>query len=415
VRRVVAVALVAAACRPGAPASVTPAPTPNWDALTRLVDSAVADGAAPGAVVGVSLRGVRLIHGTGRLGVDDGTNPGPETLYDLASLTKVVALTTALMLAVDDGRIGLDEPVQRYVPGFRGPGTGRVTIRHLLTHSAGLPAHRSLWRETTHWLEAHALVDATPLDTVPGARSVYSDLGAIVLTHALEAAVGEPLDAYVEARIFRPLGMRSTRYLPPPEWLPRIAPTERDPWRGRVLRGEVHDENAWWLGGVSGHAGLFGTAADLLTFGEWLLSGARRTKTAKRARPGAGTPAPPRSLEEFVRRQDVVSGSSRALGWDTPSLGSSAGTRLSARSFGHTGFTGTSIWVDPERDLVVVLLSNRVHPSRDNPRLARLRPLVADAAAAVADEMDVRRWSLVVPPTTPTTKDERPTTIDPTD
>ncbi len=379
------VALAACAPGPGAPPGVVPscaAGVCDWSPLVRLLDSAVAAGAAPGAVVAVSVRGQRFIHGTGRLAGDDPRPPGPGTVYDLASLTKVVALTTGLMLAVDDGLLGLDDPVARHLPSFRGPGKEHVTIRHLLTHSAGLPAHRRLWTETPHWSTALLLVNATPLDTVPGARTVYSDLGAIVLTQVLERVTGRPLDAYLAERVFRPLGMRATRFRPPVAWLPRAAPTEDDPWRGRVLRGEVHDENAAWLGGVSGHAGLFGDARDLVRFGEWLLAGVTGGT-------GGGTTdwpvPPPRSAREFVRRQAVVPGSSRALGWDTPSPGSSAGTRLSPASYGHTGFTGTSIWTDPTRGLVVVLLTNRVHPSRANQRHAALRPLVADRAAELAD------------------------------
>jgi CubicO group peptidase (beta-lactamase class C family) len=185
------------------------------------------------------------------------------------------------------------------------------------------------------------------------------------------------VDSFLSTRVFPAMGLTSTRYLPPVEWLPRIAPTEQDPWRGRMLRGEVHDENAAWLGGVSGHAGLFGSAADLLSFGEQLLRAA--------AGDSAGLPLSPAVVREFIRRQDLVPGSSRAMGWDTPSPNSSAGSHLSPASFGHTGFTGTSIWMDPERKLVVVLLTNRVHPTRENNGHIPLRRAVADQAAAVAD------------------------------
>jgi CubicO group peptidase (beta-lactamase class C family) len=174
----------------------------------------------------------------------------------------------------------------------------------------------------------------------------------------------ERLDSLLDRTVFAPLGMASTRFLPPPEWLSRIAPTELDPWRGRILRGEVHDENASRLGGVSGHAGLFGSASDLLAFGDWML--------ARAAHP---------DLEPFFRSQDLPRGSSRALGWDTPSRGSSAGRRLSGRSFGHTGFTGTSVWMDPARRLVIVILSNRVHPTRDNARWGPVRRGLADRVA----------------------------------
>jgi CubicO group peptidase (beta-lactamase class C family) len=341
----------------------------DWSRVETYLDSAVAAGAAPGAVLAVSRAGERFIYGTGRLGLDDTTRPGPRTVYDLASLTKVVGLTTALMMAVDEGRIDLDAPVQRYVPEFRGLDKDRVTIRDLLTHSSGLPAWRPLYKETANRAEALALTDTTPLEAPPGTRFTYSDLGAIVLTQAVEWVYGTRIDSLLQARLFDSLHLADTRWLPPASWQARIAPTEDDPWRGHVLRGEVHDENAARLDGVSGHAGLFGSATDLLTFGEWLL-GQRDTEPDLPKRPSV---AP-----MFFRRQDLPPGSSRALGWDTPSESSSAGSRLSDHAFGHTGFTGTSIWLDPDRRLVIVLLSNRVHPTRQNPRWAPVRAEVAD-------------------------------------
>lgn len=356
-----------------APARISPPPLPalvDWTWAAAALDSAVEAGAAPGAVLAVSAQGVMYIHGTGRMAENDSTRPGPDTVYDLASLTKVVALTTALMFAVDDGLVDLDAPVARYVPSFTGPHKDRVTVRHLLTHSSGLPAHRRLWELTPDAASALALVDTTSLDTLPGRRSVYSDLGAIVLTRVLESGTGEPFEPYVTRRVLEPLGLWSTRFRPPMEWLPRIAPTEQDPWRARLVHGEVHDENAAWLGGVSGHAGLFGSAEDLLAFGRWLLQ--------------TGNPSPRRAtVREFTRRQNLVRGSSRALGWDTPSENSSAGSRMSPASFGHTGFTGTSIWIDPARELVVILLSNRVHPGRANTAWLAVRGLVADRVAEV--------------------------------
>jgi CubicO group peptidase (beta-lactamase class C family) len=338
-------------------------------------------------VLGVSLRGAHRFHGAGRLGLDDPTRPDSATIYDLASLTKVIGLTTATMLAVDEGRLVVDSPVVRYVPGFEGsnadprtPIRRTVTLRHLLTHSSGLPAWRPLYKETAGRAAALAAADTTPLDTLPGTRFLYSDLGAIVLTQAVEAAFGSRLDSLLGSRVFEPLGMGDTRYLPPAAWLPRIAPTENDPWRGRVLRGEVHDENAAGLGGVSGHAGLFSSARDLLRFGDWLLGRlAADDRTIRCPLPATDAAAPLlHDLPAFVTRQELPPGSSRALGWDTPSGESSAGHLVSPRSFGHTGFTGTSIWVDPTRCLVLVLLSNRVHPTRNNAHWGPVRPGVAD-------------------------------------
>lgn len=353
----------------------------RFEALSRAVDSAVQNGAAPGAMLAVSIRGQRFVHAAGQIGFEESTRVTRRTVYDLASLTKVLALTTLTMMAVDQGVFRLDDSVSRYLPAFAGGGKDGVTIRHLLTHSSGLPAHRPLWRDAPDPAAAIDLVLRTPLDTVPGARMVYSDLGAIVLTQIVERALGHPIDRLFASRVADPLGMTSSRFVPPGRWVKRIAPTERDPWRGRLIRGEVHDENAAFLGGRSGHAGLFGTAEDLIRFGEWLLG--------QRAGRGSAIRTAPRLSEavvrEFTRKQEVVTGSSRALGWDTPAPGNSAGTRVSAESFGHTGFTGTSMWLDPSRELVVVLLTNRVNPTRDNSRLTPLRPLVANLAVEILE------------------------------
>jgi CubicO group peptidase (beta-lactamase class C family) len=366
--------LIAAACsgppRAAPPPLCTGAPC-ALDRLAPLLDSAIAAGAAPGAVIGVSYHGARYLYGAGRLALDDPRRPDGNTIYDLASLTKVIATTTLAMQAVSEGRLDLDAPVQRYLPAFRGAGKDRVAVRHLLTHSSGLRADSPLWRLTPNADSALAFVNAIRLDTIPGARMVYSDLGAIVLGEVVERVLGGRLDRLAAHRIFQPLGMTSTRFRPPERWLWRVAPTEYDTaWRKRIVRGEVHDEKAAWLGGVAGHAGLFGSAVDLLRFGEWILQ----------SRTGGSS-----VIAEFTRRQNLVPGSSRALGWDTPSPGSSAGTRLSEDSFGHTGFTGTSIWIDPARDLVIVLLSNRVHPTRNNSRIGPLRIAVADAVMGLID------------------------------
>jgi CubicO group peptidase (beta-lactamase class C family) len=378
----------------GKPAPVSP-PTPKLSPLALAapyLDSMVTfDSAAPGAVLGISYHGHHWYHGAGQLGIADATRPDSATVYDLASLTKVIGLTTALMIAVQEGRIDVDAPIQRYVPAFTGVHKDDVTVRHLLTHSSGMPAWRALYREATDRASALALADTTPLDTLPGVRFVYSDLGAIVLTQAVEAVYHERLDSLLHRRVFGPLGMTDTRYLPPDCWLPRIAPTEDDPWRGRILRGEVHDENAARLGGVSGHAGLFSSAEDLLRFGDWLLEGLGAHDTTA----GYLWPPPPESERRFVIRQDIPPGSSRALGWDTPSGLSSGGRYISREhSIGHTGFTGTSIWIDPTRDLVIVLLSNRVHPTRDNDRWGPVRRHVADR---VVEAIEGRPLTFSVP------------------
>ena len=377
-RRGARLALLAAlACAPPAPTPPAPA---GLAEVSRFLDSVVTDGGAPGAVLGVSLGGCHYYHGTGRLGLDDPSRPDSTSIYDLASLTKVVALTTVVMLGVERGALDLDAPVDRYVPEFLtgAPERRLVTLRHLLTHSSGLPAGRPLYRETASRVDAIALLDTTPLAAAPGERFTYSDLGAMLLTQAAERALGARIDTLLERTVLQPLGLRETRYLPPREWLGRSAPTEQDPWRGRMIRGEVHDENAARLEGVSGHAGLFGSARDLLRFGDWLLAGLATPRGAPSGGCRSRLPPPPAHVAQFIRRQDQPAGSSRALGWDTPSGQSTGGSLISRTSFGHTGFTGTSIWIDPERRLVIVLLANRVHPSRANARFGPVRGQVAD-------------------------------------
>jgi len=345
----------------------------------RALDSAIAAGAAPGAVLAVSLGGRHFEHSIGQLAVDDQRPPDGRTIYDMASLTKVISATTLAMMAVHEHRIELDTPIVRYLPGFaRGSGEkSRVTVRDLLLHDSGLPPDPvpPLWQHPGSRREAIDEALAANLDTIPGVRMLYSDLSAITLGAILEQRYHERLDALFAARVARPLGFTRMRYLPPREWRDEIASTEIEAVPGRpttALRGEVHDENAWRLGGVSGHAGLFSDADDLLRFGEWVLAGAEG-----RTYPGALQP--PVELATWTLRQNQPEGSSRALGWDTPSENSSAGHFMSAQSFGHTGYTGTSIWVDPTRDLIIVLLTNRVNPTRDTPKFGMLRAVIADA------------------------------------
>jgi CubicO group peptidase (beta-lactamase class C family) len=331
-------------------------------------------------VLGVSVGGARFLHATGQLGADDPTPVDPATVYDLASVTKVVGLTTAVMLAVEEHKLELDARVQRYVPGFAGGDKEEVTLRMLLAHAGGLPAWRPLFREADSRSAVIGLAATTPLESTPGAREAYSDVGLILLTHAVETVYGVRLDSLLQRRVFEPLGMQSLRFRPTDSG--PVAPTELDAWRGRVLRGEVHDENAARMDGVSGHAGLFGSTPDLLTFAEWMLDrwtgGQEDRRTGSSMGMSARPAVSPSVLREFTRRQNLVAGSSRALGWDTPTHGGSGGTLLSANSVGHTGFTGTSIWIDPTRRLAIVLLSNRVNPTRNNPRWTPVRGRIAD-------------------------------------
>jgi CubicO group peptidase (beta-lactamase class C family) len=358
--------------------------------VTGFLDSAVASGAAPGAVLGVLQGHQRFVHGTGQLGADQTGRPGGGTMYDLASVTKVVGLATAAMLAAEEGKLDLDAPVHRYVPAFSGSDKDRVTVRMLLAHASGLPAWRPLFREVPTRAQVFALVDTLPLESAPGARATYSDLGAILLTQVIEAIYQERLDSLLQRRVFGPLGMTSSVYRPAPGLRDRIAPTELDRWRGRVLQGEVHDENAAVMDGVSGHAGLFSSAEDLLTFADWMLSqedgGTGGQADNRTGNPSGGPTVRPSVLRDFTRRQHLLPGSRQALLWDTPSPGSSAGRRLSSGSFGHVGFTGTSLWIDPERRVAIVLLSNRISPTRNNPRWNPLRAAVADLVMSTLSE-----------------------------
>ena len=361
------------------PIPVDAALSMQLEPAARTLDSAIAAGAAPGAVLAVSLGGRHFEHAIGQIGVDDPRPPDGRTIYDMASLTKVVALTTLAMMAVHEQRIALDTPVVHYLPEFaRGKGEkSRVVVRDLLLHDSGLPPDPvpPLWMHPGSRSAAVEEALGASLDTVPGARFVYSDLSAITLGAIIEKQYHERLDELFAERVARPLGFTRMRFLPPREWRDAIAPTEIEAVPGRpttALRGEVHDENAWRLGGVSGHAGLFSDADDLLRFGEWVLAGAKG-----QSYPGALQP--PSELATWTLRQNQPEGSSRALGWDTPSESSSAGHYMTGQSFGHTGYTGTSIWIDPLRDIVIVLLTNRVNPTRDTPKFGMLRGVVADA------------------------------------
>jgi CubicO group peptidase (beta-lactamase class C family) len=353
------------------------------EAVDAVVERGVAERAFPGAVLAIGLQGsLEHLRGFGRLSYDAGAQPvRTDTIYDLASLTKVVVTTTLAMMLVDEGRLDLDSRVASFFPKFRGGGKDEVTLRQLLTHSGGLLWWAPLYKELEGRAAYLERIVAMDLAYPPGTKSVYSDLGVILLGEVVERLGGGPLDQLARTRLTGPLGMTDTLYRPPAALVPRIAPTENDPWRGRVLRGEVHDENAAALGGVAPHAGLFSTAPDLARFAAMLLAEGRSEgrRFVSRA-----------TIELFTERAGVPH-SSRALGWDTPSDASSersstpgepgyssAGTLLSARSFGHTGFTGTSLWMDPERQLFVILLTNRVNPTRENNRIRAVRAQVAD-------------------------------------
>jgi CubicO group peptidase (beta-lactamase class C family) len=361
-----------AAFEPVRPA--TPRSSPRaalHDTLQAILDRAVADSAFPGAIAVIGNHAGPLVTvAAGHLDWAPSPVPDEHTLWDLASLTKVVGMTSAMMQLVESGKVDLDAPVQRYLPEWTGPNKDRVTVRQLITHQSGLPAFKQYFKLNVSPDSTLRLFFLTPLDTLPGVRMVYSDIGAILLGKIVERVSGETLDAYLRRHVFEPLGMPDTQYRPAAALLPRIAPTEVDPWRGRHLRGEVHDENAAALGGVSGHAGLFSTAHDLDRLARVYLNGG----TLDGARLASAA-----TLRRFTTVWDSTF-SSRALGWDTPSANSSGGHFLARPAFGHTGYTGTSLWIAPQHDLYVMLLTNRVNPTREHSRIAPVRVAVADAA-----------------------------------
>jgi CubicO group peptidase (beta-lactamase class C family) len=351
------------------------------DSIGRVLRAAHSDSAFPGAMVIVGdSRGVLAEFSVGRLDWKESPRPTRHTLWDLASLTKIIATTTALAQLVERGLVELDAPVQRYLPEWIGPGQESVTVRHLLTHSSGLPAFKAYDRQTRNKDSIAALIFTTPLERAAGERMVYSDIGAFVMGRIIERVSGKPLDAYVRTRITEPLRMRETMFTPPRSLRPRIAPTEIDTLRGGLVHGFVHDERAYYLGGVAAHAGLFGSAHDLSRFAKMMLrrgtlDGARILK--------------PETIQRFTAHADTAS--NRALGWEKPSRPNMhgetpsaawAGSLMSSRAFGHTGFTGTSIAIDPELDLYVILLSNRVNPTRNNPKITAVRRRLADVVVS---------------------------------
>jgi CubicO group peptidase (beta-lactamase class C family) len=337
------------------------------DSLRAVLDRAYADSAFPGAYAVVGTRaGILAEASVGRLDWSPSPAPDAHTLWDAASLTKVLGMTTAVMQLVEQGRVELDAPLQRYLPDWRGPSKERVTIRQLITHTSGLPAFKAYDRQTHDPDSLATLMFTTPLDTLPGVRMVYSDIGAYLLGRLVERVSGESLDRYVVRHVFAPLAMNETGYRPDSSLRPRIAPTEIDTLRGGKVRGFVHDERAYYLGGVSAHAGIFTSAHDLARFARMYLNGG--------VLDGARV-VQPETIARFTTRQVA----DRALGWQKPDGSNSAGHLMSEQAFGHTGFTGTSIWIDPARDVFVILLSNRVNPTRANTRIGRVRVALADA------------------------------------
>jgi CubicO group peptidase (beta-lactamase class C family) len=390
---------VPAAARPAAAPTVRstlPAPPMGLSPalpgqIDSLINAAIADHAAPAMAVAIG-RYDRLIylHSYGRLTYADTAAPvDVDTRFDLASLTKVVATTTAAMMLEEEGRLDINRTVASYLPEFNSPEKNAITVRMLITHRGGLEAFAPLWRTLKGREQYLAAINSRPLAYAPGTRSIYSDWDFVLLGLIVERVTGQPLDAFVGQHIFGPLGMSETGFRPDTVDKRHIAPTEIDSLRGQVW-GSVHDENANALGGVAGHAGLFSTARDLSIFARMLLNGGSVGSIRLLA---------PSTIARWTSAQDA--GSSRALGWDTPSPHSSAGRFFSPRSYGHTGFTGTSIWTDPERGVWVILLTNRVSPTRNNNKHIALRRAVADAVEQAVTDAPLVDWEALQRPSAP--------------
>lgn len=340
-------------------------------AIDRVVGRGIRAGGFPGASVMVGRRGAAVFSkGYGRLGwTKDASRVDPDaTIYDLASLTKVIGTTTAVMILYDEGRLSLDARVVEYLPAFTGGWKDSITIRQLLTHRSGLPASRDLWKLATNPQEARLGVVDAMLQCRPGVCFEYSDLGMVLLGMVVETVTGVGLDRFLHERVFEPLGMASTFFRPADSLRARIAPTDVTPPRGYPLRGEVADENSYALGGIAGHAGLFSTASDIAVFAQMMLNGGEYNGVRI---------VSDSTIAMFTRR----TAGTRALGWDTADGDGGSGSYLSGSSYGHTGYTGTSLWIDPDREMFVVLLTNRVHAARAR----RPAKVISDVRADVSD------------------------------
>lgn len=336
-----------------------------------LLQSAVAERVFPAASVAITHKGKLVARQAfGRFTYEPGAPATtPDSIFDVASVTKVVATTSMAMILYELGLLDLDMPVVALVPEFAAdnPRNPEVSIRMLLAHSSGLPAYEKLFLEGKNRDELLAAAFGTQLTADPGTRTEYSDIGFIILGVALERLAEEALDSFCRREVFGPLGMLHTAFCPPAAWRNLIPPTADDrTFRHRVIQGEVQDENASVMGGVAAHAGLFATAGDLATFAHTMLQGGRPILR-------------PETLAVFTRREASPPGTTRALGWDTPSSPSQSGKYFPATSFGHLGYTGTSLWIDPDRQLSVILLSNRTWPDSANQAIKQFRPKFHDA------------------------------------
>jgi beta-N-acetylhexosaminidase len=344
--------------------------------LSKLLEQGVAEGAFPGGVLAVGHRGRLAVYASGKLShAASAAKVDADTIYDTASLTKPVVTTTLVAMLYEQGQLDIGAPVGRYLPewtrGANAEQRARVTVAHLLAHASGLPAHEDYFLKSRGRAEILARAVAQPLTYEPGSQTIYSDIGFILLGAIVESLTGRGLDELARERIFAPLGMTNTMFRPPKSLRARIASTERTGARKQVVRGEVHDENAWAMGGVAGHAGMFSTGPDLAIFCQMLLNGGIYGHERILYR---------KTVAEFTSANSLAA-NTRTLGWNVPTERSSSGKYFSKQSIGHTGFTGTSIWIDPTKELFVVLLTNaaRVHANLEDDLIRRVQPAVHDA------------------------------------
>ena len=357
-------------------------PDAEFAPAVQILETAISQRAFPGCAFGVLAGGRVVLSGAlGRFTYEDRAPAvTPETVFDVASVTKVVATTAMAMLLYQRGKLDLDMPVGDVLPGFvvgrkTGDRARHVKLRHLLAHSSGLPGYVQFFKSAHSPARLFQACLELPLEAVPGTRAEYSDPGFILLGKALEVIAGGPLARWCHGEIFEPLGMTATRFCPPAHARSLIPPTEEDTtWRHQVIQGEVQDENAAVLHGVAGHAGLFSNVPDILRYAGEVLRSESDPVAA-----GKGTPLFNRATVEIFAERQPPEGSSRALGWDTPSENSTTGRHFSGRTIGHLGFSGCSMWIDLEAHIVVVLLTNRTWPDRSNRLIREVWPEFHDA------------------------------------